>query len=231
MIAAALVAAAAQAEPAVATFARVRFAAERALLQLRRANPDADATWQANLPGPALLTGLQEPAHGADPTAQALAFARAHAAVWGVAALQLQLIERSASRDRDTVRLGLAAQVGSRSVPVLDRSLVVTLDRSRGQIATVASDLLPVGALKAPTVTENAATLRALKSVGLCEGPAACAEFARATPARLAVWAELTGATPVWVVDVAVAGPLKRTVVLVDAWTGAALRATPVAIH
>ncbi len=217
-------------QPAAAAFARTRTTAERALQGLLRANPGAEATWQPQLPGPALVVGLQAPVAMADPAAAVLQFARRHAALWGVRAQQLQVIGETRSRDRHTVHLGLAVTVGERTAPVLDRRLSVTVDRAKGHLLAVASDLLPVPTLRPTTVTDQAAAARGVQAMGLCEAAAKCADLGRAAPTRLAVAADLTGATPVWVVDVQAGGALKRTAVLVDAWTGAALRATPVAI-
>ncbi|MBM4342224.1 MAG: hypothetical protein FJ100_02470 [Deltaproteobacteria bacterium] len=212
------------------SFDRARGAAERALAELRRQNPDAQAVWQPTLPGPALVLGLRVAAPGSDPTAAAVQFARDHAALWGVPARHLHAIDSQPSRDRHTVHVGLAALVGGRAVPVVDRRLTVTLDRGARLVVSVASDLLPVADLHAAQVSDQAAAARALQAVGMCEGAVSCAALARATPARLAVLADLAGATAVWVVDVRVRGPLQRTAVLVDAWSGAALRSSPVAI-
>ena len=213
-------------------FGRQRARSQALVAKLAGQYRALDANWSATLPGPALLLGLDAPARAADPAQAALLFAKDHAALWGVSAADLHVVGAIASRAGHSVHLGLAVAVGVAAAPLLDRRLTVTLAPDGLRVRSVASDLLPVPALRAASVPAEVARERALRFVGLCEDARAapCVALLRATTARLAVLADVAGAAPVWVVDVQPGGPLDRRSVLVDAMGGAALRQVPVAV-
>lgn len=214
----ALSASAHAAPPDVAERQAVKRAAIDAVERLQQQNPAVRATWSGTAMTPRVVTGMRTATVGATPEARALSFVAAHPELVGVTAGQLGHMETKTSRGRTVVRFQQLHQ----GLPVLDRTLVITLDTSDdgpAQVMIVTSDIRTIrGPLPAATVTERTARDTAIRAAWATpEGTATPDAAARA---QQVVVADMTGARVMWRVEVQRRPVVDRIEVLVDGASG-----------
>lgn len=225
-MAAALCGTSAAASDAPSAFAKVRAHAQA---QVRALGPNADATFADNLPGPALIAGLQVPTTGDTPERRALGFLQDHADLWGIAPDQLAVLGKVAWKGHVSVRLAQSVPSPWGRLPLLERIANVTLD-DQSRVMTVTSDLLPVALPPISPVSAERARAAAAFAAGLCaKDDLPCGARAPVPVCKLAVVASALGAQLVWAAEVRLS-PVQRVAVLVDAKSGLPGRAQPLAV-
>lgn len=210
-------------------FAQARKTAEAKVAEWQARVAQLDATWRADLSGPAMLLGTGDQLDPARLQQQGLAWAQQHAELWGVAAADLQVLQVQTVAQRSTLRLTQTALVAGKRVPVLDRGINLTVD-AKGQLLSVTAELLPVAALDPARVAQNDAKKAAVKAaLGLRDDQGLPVE--RVQLCELAVIAGPSEARLVWAADVVVHPMTDRRAVLVDAETGAVLSQRQTVLH
>lgn len=138
------------ADPAAQT--QVQAPARAAFQALRVTSNDARAVWRSDQM--ALLTRVRIPTHGASVTQRVQHFLDAHAALFG--AVRLLVTDVDAHPERTIVRLEQTHSTSGGPVPVIDRSVILTLD-AQGFVTRVVNDSVPLRAVDPARVTADEA--------------------------------------------------------------------------
>ncbi|MCA9538160.1 MAG: PepSY domain-containing protein [Myxococcales bacterium] len=189
---------------------------------LRADFPSLKATFRPGQPTPALLTGLRVPTEGATPRARAEAFLWLNPELVGADAVDF--IEANQVSGRTIVRF----RPQHAGLPVLDRSVVVTLDDA-GNVISLGGDTAPITRFNRATIDEETARLIAQRKV---TGAAADAPVALApSVVRKAVVAFAGVGTEVYEVELSRQPLAEHLVVRIDAHTGEILSVRNRVVH
>lgn len=192
--------------------------AARAFEQLRRQSPAADATWDAERPGVALLTGLQASTHGQTPRARAEGFLRDQAELLGVAAADFSFVALEGTSTRTVARFAQNCPASLGGLPVYNRFLTIAMDRD-GRVRTVSSDAAPVPPLVRGSWTAAQAREAAVRAV-FQSREAAPTPAAKTSEPREVVLVQGGQSRHAFVVDVVYVPLADQRRVLVDARDG-----------
>ena len=209
--------------------AGLRARAEQAFAALHRESPRADATWDADKPGAALVTGLSTPTIAGTPRQRAEAFLQAHADLLAVAATELRYVDQKQTRNRTVARFTQLCPIGLGGLPVYNRFVTVAMDND-GRVLTISSDVLPVAPFQRGTLTEAQARDAAVRAV-FGTRPEDKTPVAQVSQAHATVLATAGKSVHAFVVEV-VRTPLQDVrLVLVDARDGHLLEQHNTVLH
>ncbi len=218
-----------QDSPALSPFDEVRRAAQRQVKAWQKRQPKLDAAWRDDLPGPALLTGIDQRLSPARLQDLGLAWAQSNAGLWGVQGGDLTVLQLQKGQLRSTLRLGQTAMVAGQRMPVLQRGLALTID-AEGQVLSVVAEVMPIGKLGPQRIERGQAQKTAVKAaLGLRDDRGVPVD--RVHRCELAILAGPGEARLVWAVDVVVNPATDRRAVLVDAESGVILGQRQAAQH
>jgi len=207
----------------------LRARAAEAFAELHRAAPRAEATWDADKPGAALVTGLHVATPPGTPRQRAQAFLASHADLLGVPASELRFLELKTTRNRTVARFSQLCPVGLGALPVYNRFVTVAMDPG-GTVLTLSSDVLPVTPFQRGTLSAERARDAAVRGV-FGTRPEAPTPQAQASQAHETVVAMPGRALHAYVVEVVRTPLADHRLVLVDARDGTLLEQHNTVLH